>query len=72
LAGVAQRYVWICRKPDWSPQGPVMGVLWHTGVAPVDDPFYRGSAEGSQHQIPPGHKDGSVLTKRDKTSCQVK
>jgi hypothetical protein len=29
-----------------------MGVLWHAGVAPVDDPSDRGSAEASQHPIP--------------------
>jgi hypothetical protein len=31
---------------------PVVGVLWHAGVAPVDDPSDRGSAEASQHPIP--------------------
>jgi hypothetical protein len=31
---------------------PVVGVLWHAGVATVDDPSERSSAEASQHQIP--------------------
>ena len=30
---------------------PVVGVLRHAGVAPVDDPSDRDSAEASQHQI---------------------
>src|SRR5262249_52268678 len=30
--------------------GPLMGVLWHAGVAPVYDPSDTGSAEAAQHR----------------------
>ena len=41
-------------RPDHKERknGPIMGVLWHAGVAPIDDPSDRGSAEASQHEIP--------------------
>jgi hypothetical protein len=32
--------------------GPIMGVLRDAGLAAIDDPSDRGSAEASQHQIP--------------------
>lgn len=39
---------------------PLMGMLGHAGVAPIDDSPDRGSAEGSQHQI--SNRSGTVYS----------